>query len=153
MVSPEAFVETCIKTNGTYLIPILESIQEHYKYLPEEALKAVARKLEKPFIDVYGVATFYQAFSLKPKGQHVITVCLGTACYVRGGAKIVDAISKELKIAPGGTTQDMKFTLETVNCLGCCAIGPTVVIDGKFHGEMNSKKVLNLLKKLETSNK
>jgi NADH:ubiquinone oxidoreductase subunit E len=152
-VNPDAFVENCIKNNGSFLIPILESVQEYYKYLPEDVLKVVARKLNKPYIDVYGVATFYQAFSLKPKGKHVITTCLGTACYVRGGSKIVDSISKQLKIKQGETTPDMKFTLETVNCLGCCAIGPTVVIDGKFHGEMNSKKVLNLLKKLETSDK
>ena len=149
--SAEAFVDSAIKTNGTFLIPILEAIQDQYRYLPEDMLKVVAQKLGKPYVDVYGVATFYQAFSLKPKGKHVITVCLGTACYVRGGAKIVDAISKQLKIAPGGTTEDKKFTFETVNCLGCCAIGPTVVIDGNFHGEMNSKKALHLLKKLGTS--
>ena len=152
MTEESAFIDGCIEKFGRFLIPILQEIQAHDNYLPENTLKIVAEKLGLPFIDVYSVATFYQAFSLSPKGKHVITTCLGTACYVRGGAKIVESLSRELNLTPGKTSEDMEFTLETVNCLGCCAIGPTVVIDGIYHGEMTAQKTLHLLKKLKEEN-
>jgi NADH-quinone oxidoreductase subunit E len=152
MTDDSAFIEVCFEKHGRFLIPILQEIQAQYNYLPENVLKIVSEKLGMPFIDVYSVATFYQAFSLRPRGKHVITTCLGTACYVRGGSKIVESLSRELNLAPGNTSEDMEFTLETVNCLGCCAIGPTVVIDGTFYGEMNSQKTLQLLKKLKEEN-
>jgi NADH-quinone oxidoreductase subunit E len=147
------FVDLCIKNNGKFLIPILEQIQDHYRYLPEDVLNIVAEKMNIPFIDVYSVATFYQAFSLKPKGKHTIIVCLGTACYIRGGAKIVESLSRDLNLAPGTTSDDNELTLETVNCLGCCAIGPIVVIDGKYHGEMTPQKTLKLIKTLKEEKK
>ena len=123
------------------LIPILQDIQSDLNWLPEEVLKAVAEKLQMPLIDVYGIASFYRTFSLKPRGKHIITVCVGTACHVRGGQRIVDEIGRRLEIAPGETTQDKNFTLETVNCLGCCALGPIVMIDGEYYGEMTTRKV------------
>ncbi len=135
------------------LIPILQDIQSHLNWLPEETLETVAEKLKIPLRDVYGVATFYRSFSLKPRGKHIITVCVGTACHVRGGPRIVDALSRELNIKQGETTPDMNFTLETVNCLGCCAIGPVVVVDGEYYGEMTSQKTLSILKKIKKGEK
>lgn len=129
------------------LIPILQDIQREIRWLPQETLEIVAREMEIPLMDVYGVTTFYSTFSLEPRGEHIITVCLGTACHVRGGQRINESISRELNISPGETTEDMKFTLETVNCLGCCAIGPIVVMDGEYYGGMTSQKALALLKK------
>ena len=139
-------VERNKKIHGNSLIGILQDIQDKYRYIPEDAVKIVSKKLALPLIHVYGVATFYNSFNLKPVGKHLITVCLGTACHVRGGARIVDAISRNLGVEPGETTPDFKFTLQTVNCLGCCAIGPIVVVDSEYYGQMTPSKVLSLLK-------
>ncbi|MGQ9617559.1 MAG: NADH-quinone oxidoreductase subunit NuoE family protein [Candidatus Aminicenantia bacterium] len=147
--SIEKFVDECIRRQGRLLIPILQEIQANFRYLPEPALREVSKKLGLPLRDIYGVATFYKAFSLTPKGKHVITVCLGTACHVRGGAHIVNTLSSDLNISSGETTSDKKFTLETVNCLGCCAIGPVVVVDGEYHGEMNPQKTRKVIEELE----
>ena len=138
-------VEECIQKNGNSLIPVLQDIQSYYNYLPEEIFDEVSQKMNIPLIDVYGVATFYKSFSLTPKGKCIITVCMGTACHVRGGQRIADRISRELGIEPGETTPDMNFTLETVNCLGCCAIGPIVMIDGEYYGQMTIQKAISLL--------
>ena len=148
MTDISEFVDKCIEKHGKFLVPILQDIQERFNYLPEEALREVANRLKIPLVDVYGVATFYKSFSFVPKGRHVITVCLGTACHVRGGRRIVDAISRELKINPGETTPDLNFTLETVYCLGCCALGPVVVIDGKYWGHMTPNKVLSIIRRM-----
>lgn len=129
------------------LIPILQDIQAEYNYLPELALKIVSRSLDLPLTDVVGVATFYRAFSLKPRGRHVVTVCLGTACHVRGGPKILDEFEKKLNIKAGETTEDHSFTLEVVNCLGACALGPITVIDGNYYGQMKTRTVDRLIKK------
>lgn len=139
--------------NGKLLISLLEDIQDRYRYLPESVLREVSRKLDIPLRDVYGVATFYSAFSLIPKGEHIVTVCLGTACHVRGGTRIVEALSDELGIQPGQTTPDKKFSLEAVNCLGCCAIGPIILMDGVYHGEMSPQKAIKLVKTLATERK
>ncbi len=144
-----SIVSKAVDRHGDFLIPLLQDIQEHYNYLPEEALEEVSQKLNMPLMDVYGVATFYRTFSLTPKGKHIVTVCVGTACHVRGGSRIVDALEQELDIKAGETTPDMNFTLETVNCLGCCAIGPVIVVDGEYHGEMTSQKTLSLIKNIE----
>ena len=146
-----AVVKDSIGRHGEFLIPILQDIQEHFNYLPKEALEKVSGELAMPLRDVYGVATFYRTFSLTPKGKHICTVCLGTACHVRGGSRIVDALSDEFGIKPSETTEDMNLTLETVNCLGCCAIGPVVVMDGEYYGEMTSQKSLALVKKASGS--
>lgn len=127
------------------LISILHDVQSDYGYLPEDALRVVAKQLDLPLIQVYGVATFFKAFSLKPRGQHIVSVCLGTACHVRGAPAVLDEVKRELGIEPGATTQDMRFTLETVNCLGCCALGPIMVVDGKYHGDLSPGKVRKIL--------
>ncbi|ODS39835.1 MAG: hypothetical protein A7315_10395 [Candidatus Altiarchaeales archaeon WOR_SM1_79] len=139
------FIENAAAMHHGLLIPVLQDIQEEYGYLSEEAVSEVAKQLEIKMIDVYGVASFYGTFSFTPKGKHIIIVCLGTACHVRGASNIVDLFSQELGINPGETTQDLKFTLETVTCLGCCALGPVVVVDGKYHGNMTPSKVEKLL--------
>jgi NADH:ubiquinone oxidoreductase subunit E len=134
------------KNQKKALIAILQDIQAEYKYLPREALQQVSRSLDVPLIDVIGVATFYRAFSLKPRGRHVITVCLGTACHVRGGPKILEEFERRLGLAAGDTTGDGVFTLETVACLGCCAIGPVVVVDGEYHAQTSIRKAEAIIK-------
>ena len=129
------------------LIAILQDIQAEYRYLPPDALRAVARALKIPLIDVIGVATFYRAFSLKPRGKHVVTVCLGTACHVRGGPKILEEFERKLGVKAGETTPDKRYTLETVACLGCCAIGPVVVVDSDYHAQTTTLKVGRILAK------
>ncbi len=134
-------------TQKKALIPILQDIQTEFNYLPQGALIHVSQVLNIPLIDVVGVATFYKAFSLKPRGKHTITVCLGTACHVRGGPKIVEEFERNLGIKVGETTRDNEFSLETVNCLGCCAIGPVVVVDREYYAKMSIGKVKIILKR------
>lgn len=129
------------------LIPMLQDIQLEYNYLPEEAMRALSEQLGLPLIQVYGVATFFRAFSLTPRGEHIVSVCLGTACHVRRAPAVLDELRRRLGIEPGETTDDMKFTLETVNCLGACALGPIVVVDGEYHGQMSSARVRKITKK------
>ena len=129
------------------LVAILQDIQTEYNYLPEESLRLVAGQLQVPLIDVVGVATFYRAFSLTPRGKHTCTVCQGTACHVRGGPKILDEFQRQLHIKPGQTTPDGQFSLETVACLGCCAIGPVVVVDKEYHSHTSVRQVGPILKK------
>jgi NADH-quinone oxidoreductase subunit E len=127
------------------LVSILQDIQAEYNYLPREALEQVSQGLAVPLSRVYSVATFFKAFSLKPRGRHLINVCLGTACHVRGAVRVLDAVKRELGIDAGETTKDFKFTLETVNCVGACALGPIVIVDGKYSGQMKTDKVKHLL--------
>ena len=136
------------KTSG--LTNILQNIQDEYNYLPPQAMERVAVKMDLPLSQVLHVATFYKAFSLEPRGEHLITVCLGTACHVRGGVRLVEQIERLLKIRAGGTTSDMQFTLETVNCVGSCALGPVMIVDGEYYGKMVSSKVERVLKKYRT---
>jgi len=127
------------------LISTLLDIQAKCGFVPEEKISDVAQKLGIPLVDAYGVVTFYKSFSLAPRGRHSVTVCLGTACHVRGGPRVLQRVSEILQIEPGETTKDQQFSLEAVNCLGCCALGPIVIVDGKHHGLMNSAKVDALL--------
>jgi NADH:ubiquinone oxidoreductase subunit E len=129
------------------LIAILQDIQSEHNYLPQDALRYVAKALKVPLSDVVGVATFYRAFSLTPRGKHTCTVCLGTACHVRGGPKILDEFERQMKVRPGQTTKDGRFTLETVACLGCCAIGPVVVVDKDYHAHTSVRQVRPILGK------
>lgn len=129
------------------LIAILQEIQNEHNYLPQEALRYVAKTLKIPLSNVVGVATFYRAFSLTPRGKHTCTVCLGTACHVRGGPKILDEFERRLKVRPGETTKDGRFTLETVACLGCCAIGPVVVVDKDYNAHTSVRQVGPILGK------
>jgi len=132
------------------MIAILEAIQHEFRFLPYEALKIVAEKTGRPFTEVYGVATFYKAFSLKPKGKHVISVCLGTACHVRGGPLVIEEFEKQLEIKAGENTPDNEFSLDTVNCLGACALGPIVMVDGRYFSNVNSGKVKNIIEQAKT---
>ncbi len=123
------------------LISILQDIQAEYTYLPMEALEYVARRLNIPRVQVFGVATFFKAFSLKPRGRQLLHVCMGTACHVRGSEKVKEAMERKLGIKAGDTTQDGEYTLETVNCVGACALGPVVVKNGEYRGQMTPLKV------------
>jgi len=131
------------------LVAILQDIQTEYYYLPKEALIQVSETISIPVSRVYDVATFFKAFSLEPRGKHLINVCLGTACHVRGAARLLERIELSLDIKRGGTTKDRKFTLETVNCMGCCAVGPAVKVDGEYFGQMSTDKVDSVLTKFE----
>ena len=131
------------------LIGILQDIQGRMNYLPRKALLQVAKSLDVPLTSIYEVATFYKAFSLEPKGRHTIQVCLGTACHVRGGARILSYLENRLDVNSGGTTGDLVFTLESVNCLGACALGPMMVIDKKYYGKINTNKIESILKKYQ----
>jgi NADH-quinone oxidoreductase subunit E len=127
------------------LIAVLEEIQAEYGYLTEESLRIVSNEIGRPLVDVYNVATFYRSFSLKPRGKHLICACLGTACHVRGAPRIVEEIERQLGIKSGHTTADMEFTLDTVNCLGACALGPVVVVDDHYFSKVRKSKVSQLL--------
>jgi len=127
------------------LLSVLEDIQDEFGYLPEDALRTVAKETGWPLVEVYGVATFYRSFSLKPRGKHFICACLGTACHVRGAPAIVEELERRLGIKAGNTTPDNEFTLETANCLGACALGPTVVIDGRYFPKVRKSHVARLI--------
>jgi len=133
--------------NHSELISILQEIQNKYGYLPAQTLKIIAEKTEHSLVDIYGVATFYKAFSLKPRGKHLVLVCLGTACHVRGAPRIVEEFEQQLGIEAGNTTPDKEFTIETVNCLGACALGPTVVVDGHYFSHVSKKRVKTIITK------
>lgn len=135
------------------ILAILQDIQAKEKYLPKETLEHVGERLRVPINKIYRIATFYRAFSLTPRGLHEIQVCLGTACHVRGGIRIADRLTTELGIRPGETTPDRKFTLETVNCLGVCASGPIMVVDGHYFGKMSSAQVRGVLDQFDAEKK
>ena len=131
--------------DSSSLVPILQDTQSELGYLVREALVEISHGLDVPLSRVYGVASFFKAFSLKPRGRHVINVCLGTACHVRGAVRILETIERETGIKQGETDQDLKYTLEPVNCVGACALGRIIIIDGKYAGEMKTDKVKPLL--------
>ena len=128
------------------LVDILHDIQAESGYLPREVLEETSQGLDVPLSRVYSVATFFKAFSLEPRGRHLINVCLGTACHVRGAVKVLEKIEQEMGIKTGETTPDLNFTLETVNCVGACALGPMVIIGEDYHGEMTPDAVSSVLK-------
>lgn len=141
-------IDQVIQKHGTEqqaLIPILLDIQNEYNYLPKETLAALAERMNLPLLRIVQVASFYRVFSLTPRGKHILTVCTGTACHVRGGERLLDQLQRDLDIEPGETTPDGLFTLEAVNCLGACALAPVMVVDGKAHGMMTASKVTKLL--------
>ena len=143
-------VETIIDSHGKdekALIQAMLAVQEEFHYLPEEALNLISEKLNVPMIRIFQVAAFYKVFSLDPRGKHIITVCKGTSCHVRGSNMLVDQVDRVLKIKPGETTKDLEFTLEEVNCLGCCAIGPVMTVDKKYYGNMSVSKVERMINK------
>ncbi|HAU32003.1 MAG: NADH:ubiquinone oxidoreductase 24 kD subunit [Desulfotomaculum sp. 46_296] len=128
------------------LIQVLLDIQGQNNWLPKEALDRVAERLQVPLTRVQHIATFYKAFSVVPKGRHGVHICMGTACHVRGASRILDTVQDITGLNPGETDLDLKFSLETVNCLGCCALGPVMEIDGKTHGKMAPAKIADVLK-------
>jgi len=131
----------------TSSLGMLQDIQKRYTYLSEEALTHVAERLNLSLSQIYSMATFYKAFSLTPRGKHLVSVCMGTACHVRSAPRILETLQRSLNIKPGETTSDRQFSLEAVNCLGACALGPLVVIDGEYFGKMTSRKVESIIKK------
>jgi NADH-quinone oxidoreductase subunit E len=129
----------------SYILAMFQDIQKEYRYLPKDALKYICDKLNIPFSKGYEVATFYKAISLKPRGKHTIHVCLGTACHLRGGPNILDAFERELYVKKGNTTEDGNFTLESVNCLGACALAPLVRVDEKDFGKTTQVTVNKII--------
>ena len=131
------------------LVSILQDVQDEFYYLPKEALKKVSEEMSIPVSQVYGIATFFRAFSLKPRGKHIINTCLGTACHIRGAIRLLEKLERSLDIKRGETTEDKLFTLETVNCMGACALGPVINIDGKYYGQMSTDKVDSVLEEFK----
>jgi NADH-quinone oxidoreductase subunit E len=131
------------------LIQVLLEIQSENRWLPKEALEKVSKQLKVPLNRIQHIVTFYKAFSLVPRGRHEVHVCTGTACHVRGAPRLLDSVQDLIGIRPGETDMDLKFSLETVNCLGCCALGPVMVIDGEYHGKMAPAKSEEVLKNYE----
>jgi len=155
-------VRTATMSNGTIdkiidkyqgdagsLIQVLLEIQRENRWLPKEALEKVSKQLKVPLSRIQHIVTFYKAFSLVPRGRHEVHVCTGTACHVRGAPRLLDSVQDLIGIRPGETDMDLKFSLETVNCLGCCALGPVMVIDGEYHGKMAPAKSEEVLKNYE----
>jgi len=130
------------------LLALLSEIQDRYHYLPHTALVLLSETFDIPLSQIYSVATFYNAFSLQPRGAHLVRVCMGTACHVRGAPHILNRLETQLKIHAGETTRDRAVTLETVNCLGACALGPITVVDNVYNGQMDIAKADHLLKTL-----
>ncbi len=134
------------------LIAILQEIENLYGYLPAWALRYVSEKLDVPLIQVYGVASFYDAFHLTPRGKHLIRVCLGTACYLRGSSRVLEALERELDIKDGETTPDLEFSLQSVRCLGACALAPVMIVGERYFDKMTSTKVRSVLKRVQGKN-
>jgi len=131
------------------LIQILLDIQSENHWLPKEALERVSEKLNVPLSQIQHITTFYKSFSLVPRGRHEVHVCVGTACHVRGAQRVLDTVQDQIGIKPGETDVDLKFSLETVNCLGCCALGPVMVVDGEYHGNIAPARIEETLKNYE----
>ncbi len=147
----EVLLSNCEETRDR-LIPLLQEIQTQFHYLPEFALRRVASKLNISVTDVYQVATFYSCFSLEPVGKHVVQVCLGTACHVRGAPRVLDRMLRDLKLAAPGTTEDMQFTVRSVRCVGCCGLAPALRVNANTHARMTQAKVRGILKKYAKGN-
>jgi len=130
------------------VVALLQDLNAAFGYLPEEVLREVAARRQIPVSLLYSLATFYSSFRLEPMGRHHVCVCVGTACHVRGAAKVVETLERELGVASGGTTKDGQVTLDTVNCVGACAMGPLVLVDGEYHGQMDQKKGSKLVRGL-----
>lgn len=148
LAAVDAVIERYKAKKGA-LIPVLEEIQETIGYLPKSIQKRVALGLSVPMSEVHGVVTFYSFFTTVPRGRHTIRCCLGTACYVRGGRKILEKLSQTLKINPGDTTEDIRFSLETVRCLGACGLAPVMMVDEDTHRQAKPTKVLDIIENYE----
>jgi len=135
----------------SYLIAVLHRAQEVYRYLRKDVIQEISTMLDIPVATIWGVATFYHYFNLEPRGEYVISVCLGTACYVKGSERVLDTVKQELNIEVGQTTPDMKFTLLTTRCLGTCALSPVMMINNKVYSQLNTKKVVGIIHHLRNS--
>ncbi len=149
-ITPEyAKVDKIVKDHSSEksaLIMILQEIQNSYAYLPAWALKHVSEELNVPLIQIYGVASFYDAFHLTPQGKHIVRVCLGTACYLRGSGRVLEAVEKELSTKDGCTTADREFSIQSVRCVGACALAPLMTVDERYFDKMTPTKVKTVLK-------
>ncbi len=134
------------KEKGGTLLPLLEDINAEYSYLPEEVLRTVSRELGYPLSQLYSLATFYNVFRLEPRGRHLVNVCLGTSCYVRGGRRILERVVRELGVEEGHTTEDFQFTVETVHCMGCCALAPVMRVDKDIYGRLRPDRISGILR-------
>ena len=143
--SVEALIESYPK-DCRFALAAMQDMQRQYNYVPREGLEALAKHLDCPLSALYSMATFYKALSLKPKGKHIIKVCDGTACHIRGSMNIISAVERELGIGPGETTEDGEFSLELVNCVGACALAPVIVLDEKYYGNLTSESLSVILK-------
>lgn len=145
-----AALKSCIdkhRGEGGALMPVLHEAQNIYGYLPFEVQTVIAEGLNVPLAEVYGVATFYSQFSLSPKGKHNVSICLGTACYVKGSDKILDAVEHQLGIRCGECTPDRKFSIESCRCVGACGLAPVMIVDGEVYGKLTAKDVPDILAK------
>jgi NADH:ubiquinone oxidoreductase subunit E len=136
--------------NGS-LIPMMQDIQVEYEYLPKDVLKYLSRQLQVPLSQIYSVATFYSSFSLAPRGQHLITLCMGTVCFLKGANKISEIIQEELQVEPGGTSPDRRFTFQPVNCLGACALAPIMKIDEEYYNKVTPDEIREIFAKYESA--
>jgi NADH-quinone oxidoreductase subunit E len=141
----DQIIDRYVGENGA-LIQLLLDVQKELNWVPKEAVQRISERLHVPLSQVYRVASFYNSISLELRGRHTVSVCLGTACQVRSGPRVMDRIREVLGINPGQTTADMKFTLQRVNCLGCCALGPVMVVDGQYHGQVLAAKAEEILR-------
>jgi NADH-quinone oxidoreductase subunit E len=138
-------IVACYDGDVGMLIPMLQDVQAEHGYLPAEQLRSLSKQLDIPLIRIYGVATFYASFRLAPKGQHDVTLCMGTVCYLKGANRISEAICEEFNIEPGGTTSDRLFTLQAVNCVGACALAPVMIVDGKYYDGVSRESALKII--------
>jgi NADH:ubiquinone oxidoreductase subunit E len=145
----DAIIENEFNNDKENLIMMLQAIQKAYNYLPRPALDYLAVKIGVPYSKIYGVATFYSTFSLEPRGRNIISICLGTACHVRGAERVHERIEEALGISDGQTTQDQRFTLESVRCIGCCSLGPVVKINEDMHPRLPTDQVGQVLDQYE----
>jgi NADH:ubiquinone oxidoreductase subunit E len=145
----DAIIEKEFNKDKENLIMMLQAIQRHYNYVPQPALAYLSTKIGVPYSKIYGVATFYSTFSLEPRGRNIISICLGTACHVRGADRVHERIEDALGISDGQTTADQRFTLESVRCIGCCSLGPVVKINEDMHGRLAPDKVSQILNEYE----
>jgi len=135
------------------LIHVLHKIQAQYGYIPADIVSQISRHLRISESEIFGVLSFYKAFTLEPRGKHLITICMGTACHVRGAQAILDEFERKLGIKAGETSEDKMFTLETVNCVGACALGPIIIADGEYHGQMKTREVDKVMEKIKKEKK
>ena len=146
-------VETIIRdknqSDPENLLHILQEINSEFTYLPEEGLRLVANRLNLPLSQVYSVATYYHALNLEPRGRHIISVCTGTACHVRGAERIIEKLERDLDVSSGGTCEDKRFSLETVRCIGCCSLGPVITVDDDTHGRLKLDSISKIIDKYQ----